>query len=212
MLGVRGSIGVVIGLAVGAGGMYLALRPPWAGDPSTPSQAPIVATAPADAGVSATKPKKKRRRPGGGGQPLPPGTVGEDGYYEETEPPAPLSAADRALEWRGDDVSLGPTKINMAAGGEARPLADSEINSTIADQSDPVRDCVIAGATGTDLRGTITVKVVVDGNGRISKSRIQAPRYMFEQGLLSCARRALGRMRFPATGAATSVTIPVNLS
>jgi hypothetical protein len=54
--------------------------------------------------------------------------------------------------------------------------------------------------------------VIVDGNGRISKSRIHAPRYMFEQGLLSCARRALARMRFPATGAPTQVTIPVNLS
>ena len=59
---------------------------------------------------------------------------------------------------------------------------------------------------------TITVKLLVDGNGRVTRSRLQAPRYLFEHGLLGCAQRALGRMKFPATGAPTLVTLPVNLT
>jgi hypothetical protein len=99
----------------------------------------------------------------------------------------------------------------MAGGGESRPLDGGEINNTIASQSGGVRDCVVQGATNTDLRATITIKLVVDGNGRVTKSKLQAPRYLFEKGLLNCAQRALGRMKFPSTGAPTAVTFPINL-
>jgi hypothetical protein len=102
-------------------------------------------------------------------------------------------------------------KIDMGAGGDARKLDDSEINSTVSGQTGGVRDCVVQGATGTDLRATITIKLLVDGTGRVTKSRLQAPHYLFDKGLLGCAQRALGRMRFPASGAPTLVTFPVNL-
>jgi hypothetical protein len=69
----------------------------------------------------------------------------------------------------------------------------------------------VQGATNTDLRATITVKLVVDRGGRVTRSRVQAPHYLFEHGLLGCTQRALGRMHFPATGAATLVTLPINL-
>jgi hypothetical protein len=45
----------------------------------------------------------------------------------------------------------------------------------------------------------------------VTRSRLEAPRYLFERGLLGCAQRALGRLRFPATGAPTLVTFPVHL-
>jgi hypothetical protein len=130
--------------------------------------------------------------------------------FEETEP-APLTAGDRALEWRGDNVVAPPSRIDLSAGAEARPLEDSEINSTVGSQTGGVRECVVQGATGTDLRATITIKLLVDGNGRVTKSQLRAPRYLFEKGLLGCAQRALGRMKFPSSGAPTMVTFPVNL-
>jgi len=99
----------------------------------------------------------------------------------------------------------------MVGGGEARPLDDGEINQTINSQAGGVKDCVVAGATGTDLRATITVKLVVDGRGRVTRSRVHAPHYLFEHGLLGCVQRAAGRMHFPATGGPTVVTLPVNL-
>jgi hypothetical protein len=190
--------------------MYLVLRPPWAYRATTvASEGPPVVMVGNDAGV--VKPKKPRKRPprpatNQSAQPL-------DGETEEPEPPPlPLTAADRALEWRGDDVALPAQTIDMAGGGrEARPLDDGEINATINSQAGGVKDCVIQGATNTDLRATITVKLVVDGRGRVIKSRVQAPHYLFEHGLLGCTQRALGRIHFPATGGATLVTLPVNL-
>ena len=194
--------------------MYLALRPPWGvgGTTSAPIDAGVVAEAPTDAGpAKGKKRKKKRRRPGtvtaGGGEVGP----AEEAYYEETEPLVELTAADRRLEWRGDDLTLPATKIDMGGGGEARPLEDGEINQTIARQAGGVRDCVVQGAVNTDLSATITVAMVVDGRGQVIKTKVQAPHYLFEKGLQGCVQRAARRMKFPATGAPTRVTLPVNL-
>ena len=166
-------------------------------------------TAPGDAGAGSAKPTKRttKKRPAGTTT-----VAGGTEEFEETEPELPpLSDADRRLEWRGDDVTLPATRIDMSAGGEARPLEDNEINNTINAQSGGVRDCVVTGATGTDLRATITVKLIVDGNGKVTKSKLHAPRYLFEKGLLNCTQRALRSMKFPATGAPTLVTLPVAL-
>jgi hypothetical protein len=217
---VRGSIGIVIGLIGGAGGMYLALRPPWGGAATTPpaSDPEFVATAPGSGSAGSSKPAKKRpnkkRPPGattvannGAG-----GAAGGDDTFEETEPELPpLTDADRRLEWRGDDVTVPASRIDMGANTDARPLEDNEINTTIDAQSSRVRDCVVTGATGTDLRATITVKLVVDGNGKVTKSKLHAPRYLFGKGLLDCTQKALRAMKFPATGAPTLVTLPVGL-
>jgi hypothetical protein len=205
---VRGSIGLVIGVALGAGAMYLVLRGPWVlrTAPQPADRPPVVMVAP-DAGVPHPK-KRKRTRPAGVGQPAP----GGDGQADEPPPP-PLTAADRALESRGDDVTPPPRTIDMAGGGgESRGLDDAEINQTIRSQADGVRDCVVQAATDTDLRATITVKLLVDGRGRVTRSRIEgAPHYLFEHGLLGCIQRAAGRLRFPAVGGTTVVTLPVNL-
>jgi len=205
---VRGLLGLVIGSAVGAGAMYLTLRPPWGGAPASAPRDAGVGPAP-DAGMGSARPKPKRRPGRGGTVAAPPGTDSD-----ETEPePAQvqLTAADRKLEVRGDDVTLPARTVDMGAGGEARPLDDGEISAVIGAQAGGVRDCVVQGATGTDLRATIRVELVVDGAGRVTRSRLAAPRYLFDHGLLACARRALGRMRFPATGAPTLVTLPVTL-
>ncbi|TMQ05548.1 MAG: hypothetical protein E6J91_40315 [Deltaproteobacteria bacterium] len=203
----RGLIGLVIGVVLGAGAMYLVLRWPWARPvASQPPGAPPVVVVAGDAGVPRPKKKRRSRPPGVAGQP-----AAAPGEAEVEEPaPPPLTAAERALEWRGDDVALPPQTIDMA-GGQARPLDDGEINQAINSQAGGVRDCVVAGATGTDLSATIVVKLLVDGRGRVTRSRIQAPRYLFEHGLLGCTQRALGRIHFPATGGATIVTLPINL-
>ena len=194
--------------------MYLALRPPWAGQGAEPSSgSAVVAEAPGDAGVTGKKKKKGARRPGA---PRQPGGDDEDwlnsGGGEETEPPklVQLSAADRALEWRGDDTSPKKQSLDMSNNAESRSLDNGEIQSAISSQSGGVQNCVMQAATNTDLSGTITVKMVVEGNGKVSRSRVQAPRYMFSQGLLACVKGKLAGWSFPATGAPTLVTLPVN--
>jgi hypothetical protein len=200
--------------------MYLALRPPWASDAvaTTMIDAGVVAEAPEDPGPKKPGRKKRPRRPGRGGG-AQPGGDDEDwqrsgGGGEETEPPrlVQLGAADRQLEWRGDDTSPPKRSLDMSSDRESRSLDNSEIQAAIASQSAGVQSCVVKAATNTDLAGTITVKMVVDGNGRVTRSRVQAPRYLHAQGLLACVQRALGGWRFPATGAPTLVTLPVNLT
>ncbi len=192
--------------------MYLVLRPPWA--PRThpaPADSPPVVLVPGDAGVPHPKKRRRPRSSTTAGQPAASASATADGEADEPLPP-PLTAADRALEWRGDDVSLPAQNLDLAAGGaQPRSLDDGEINQTINSQAGGVRDCVVQTATGTDLSATITVKLLVDGRGRVTRSRIQAPHYLLEHDLLGCTRRALGRMHFPATGGATIVTLPVNL-
>ena len=189
--------------------MYLVLRPPWAhrAVTVTPEGPPVVVVGP-DAGVTKPKKPRKRGRPAAS-QPA----VPAEGDTEEVEaPPAPvLTAADRALEWRGDEVALPPRTIDMAGGAEARGLDDGEINQVINTQAGGVKDCVVSSALDTDLRAAITVKLLVDGRGKVTRSRIHAPHYLFEHGLLACTQRALGRIHFPATGGPTIVTLPVNL-
>lgn len=199
--------------------MYLALRPPWASQSTSKTESTTVAQAPGDAGVG--KPKKKRPHRGGGGNyGRQPGPGGEDedwansGGPDETEPAklVQLSSGDRALEWRGDDTTPPKQSLDMGNGTESRSLDNGEIQSVIASESGGVQSCVMKAATNTDLSGTITVKMVVMGNGKVSKSRVQAPHYMFGQGLLGCVQRELAGWHFPATGSPTLVTLPVNFN
>jgi len=222
---VRGFVGLVIGLALGAGAMYLVLRPPWVGGAAAPPDAGVVATAKPDAG---TKPHGKHPHGGGTGRaprgngngddphlPTIDDTFGPDdnGQAAPQPPLVPLTAADRALEWRGDAVVLPPQKFDLGAGAaETRGLDQSEIEQATSSQGGGVRDCVVRGVTNTDLQGTITVQMLVDGSGRVTKTRLQAPRYLLDHGLYDCTQRATSRMHFPAVGGATIVTLPVTLS
>ena len=205
--------------------MYLGLRPPWGGHAAGPADAAMVAQAPGDAGAG--KPHKKRHRPrvpgGGGNHAAPSGMQGGDSddsawanqgdTVEETGPePVQLSAADRAMEWRGDDVSPPARKLDMSS--DARPLNDGEIREVIASQSSAAQQCVVQAASqvNASMQATITVKMVVDAQGHVSRTKLQAPHYLFEHGLMSCIKPAIARIKFPATGMPTLVTMPINLT
>jgi hypothetical protein len=189
--------------------MYLGLEKPWRSAPAAVAVAPEAGSGSGSGSGSAAKKKKKGRRGGGGGGGA--GDVGDGAdEYEDTEPVV-LTDADRRMEWRGDEVGLPPKIIDMEDNQEARPLDDGEIGATISRRGSGVIDCIVRAATGTDLVATVTLKLAVDGNGKVGKMRVQAPRYLFEQGLLSCVRRAAGKFDFPATGAGTLVTAPFEL-
>jgi len=205
--------------------MYLGLRPPWGGHGAVPSDAAVVAAAPGDASAAKSTHKKHgaHRRPpapgpGGTTAPAAPGGDSDDQAWanqgdtvDETGPaPIVLSASDRALEWRGDDVTPPPRTVDMSS--NARPLEDGEIKSAIASQSGPAQSCVVQAATNAQLQATITVKMVVDAQGRVTRSKLQAPHYLFEHGLITCIKPALAHIKFPATGMPTLVTMPINLT
>lgn len=197
--------------------MYLGLRAPWRSAPA-PQVAEAAPDAAAGSGSAGKRSRRKKGRRGGNLGPLASGDDtaggGDDGgelSAEETEPPIVLTAADRKLEWRGDEVSLPPRTFDMEDGQEARPLDDGEIGQVISRRGSGVIDCIVRAATGTDLTATVTLKLEVSGEGKVGKVKVQAPHYLFEQGLLACAKRAAQRFDFPATGAGTLVTAPFEL-
>jgi hypothetical protein len=185
--------------------MYLGLKQPW-----RTAAVPVaisVDAPPATVDAPSAKSKKRNSKPRVPG--TPDSSDGNDGSVDETAPAA-LTASDRVLQWQGGDFALPPRNIDMANGAEeGRPLSDGEINAGL--RSAGILECVLQTATGTDLQATITVKLLVDGSGKVSKHRVQAPRYLQEHGLPGCVAKALGRARFAATGAATLVTAPFSL-
>lgn len=190
--------------------MYLFLERPW--QKTAPAE---VAKEPEATPVVEEPGKKggKKRRPARhGGNKAGDMSGRDDGEYEESAPPIELTAVDRKLVWRGPEVVLPPAKVDFSEGGsDARALSDAEISGAVRDGSRPIIDCMIAAATGTNLRATVTIKMLVDGKGQVTRHRMQAPQYLFDHGMAACVERAVSRLRFPATGAPTLVTAPFDL-
>lgn len=195
-------LGAVIGLAVGAAGMYLGMARPW----QTEGEAVVEADAGAAEPVAedGKKRKKRRRKKGKRGA----GDPEQDQFIDEV---VEVSAADRKLMWKGQSVSL-PARDMDFEGSSGRSLEQSEINSGVSGARSQIIGCIGSARGNAELRATITVKFLVDENGRVTRSRVKAPAYLQNNGLEPCVRRATRSMRFPATGAATVVTVPFDLS
>jgi hypothetical protein len=189
-------LGLAIGVALGAAAMYLGSSRPW----RSPDDAPVAAPVPVDAGAA---PGKRRKRPTRSGA----ATV-DRGPIDDT---IVLAAAEKRLEWRGDEVALPAQTVDMGAGGDARSLDAGEIRQTIDRDAGAMLECLTRSVGQAPLEATITLEVLVDPTGRVSKTRVRAPIYLFAQGLLPCARRAAQQLRFPGTGAYTVVTTPFEL-
>ncbi len=190
--------------------MYLALEKPWQrGEPVAP--AVVQSDEPAAPEPAVKKGKKRRGRGNGAGR-------GDEllgseggGVPEETAPLIELTAAERKLAWRGPEIALPPAQLDMSSDDGSRSLHDDEIRETVREQSRPIIDCLVSAASGTDLRATVTIRMLVDGKGNVTKHRLQAPQYLLDHGAPACVDKAVGRLRFPATGAFTLVTTPFEL-
>jgi hypothetical protein len=195
---VRGfASGLLVGVLVGGGAVYLAQVKPW--------EREAEATVEPDAGPEVAKdterPRRRtgQRRRGGGTR-----TV------EVTEDAPVLSAADRAMQRRGDAIAL-PTREVDFEGPAGRPLNAGEINQVIRERSGAILDCITEARGQAQLDATVRLELLVDGDGRVVKSAVRAPRYLMQHGFDRCARRAAQAMRFPATGAHTIVDAPFDL-
>lgn len=193
-------LGLVIGIACGAGGMYLAWQRPWASDEAVDALDAGTSVAEED-GKSRTRKRHKGKRRRG------PGDVE---IAIEGDIPT-LTDADRRLVWRGDTVALPPKQVDFAGAGETRPLAADEINQVVSSQSGDMLSCITSARGNAELDAEIMVKMLVDGSGNVVKVRVRAPAYLFANDFYPCARRAARSMRFPATGAHTVVDAPYNL-
>lgn len=193
----RGFVGgLIVGVVIGGAGTYAALEKPW--------RRPAAEVAEPDAGAAVATPTKnkkrsKKRRKGKGGA-----------SGDEVDTFVELTAADRQLSWKGPAVRMPPKDVDF--GGESgRPLNQDEIDSGISGGAAAVSKCIGDARGNAELAATITLQMLVDPDGRVSARRVQAPRYLHENGLYGCISKASTRMRFAAVGAHTIVTVPFEL-
>ena len=193
-------VGLWVGALLGSGGVYLGLTQPWAGSKE------IIAVA-EDAGpetVASTGKKKRnkqRRKPR------------RDGHDNEIlgDPIIELSAADRKLVWKGPKPELAPRDMDFGSNDEGRSLSQSEIDNGISSRSSAIVDCIADARGNAELASTITLEALVEGNGRVSRARVKAPRYLIENGVAPCMQREAKSMSFTATGGQTVVSVPFDL-
>jgi hypothetical protein len=195
--GVRFWLGLLVGVPLGAGITWLAMARPWQGGPGEAAVLVI------DAGVEQVTDKTRSKRPRRGPR---------RGEGAEDAPAPVLTAADRAPVSRGPTISLPDRQLDLTGGGaEGRPLQASEIDETIRGASGPVLACIADARAGAELRADVRLQLLVGGDGRVSKVRVTAPRWLVQHGLADCASAAARRWRFPATGAPTVVDAPFHL-
>lgn len=196
-------LGALLGVAVGAGGMYLGMARPWQGDEVVQVDADAGAEpAPDNAGKNKRKRRRRKGKRRGAG----------DGQEELIDEVVEVSAADRKLVWRGQSVSLPPRDMNFEGGAGGRSLEQGEIDSGVSGGRSRIIQCIGSARGNAELSARITVKFLVNENGKVTRSRVEAPAYLQNNGLESCVRKATRAMRFPATGAATVVTVPFDLT
>jgi hypothetical protein len=189
-------LGLLVGVALGAGGLYLVQK-------LTREETPVAAAPTIDAGPTRPQAKngsKKKRRgvpaaaPGAGDEPIP-----------------VLTDADRAMRAEGDSLTARPIEMDLGEDSEPRDLEQGEIDAAFGARVDAIIGCVVAARGNAELTGRITAGVVVAADGRVTKSRVEAPAWLLAHGLGRCVRRELSAMRFPATGKEHVVSVPFDL-
>lgn len=189
-------LGILVGALLGGGGVYLAIERPWGGGPEVAAP---------DAGVEQANVKKKKRQ---GKKRHGRRRAGEPAGEDIPE----LTDEQRRLVWKGAKVAVPSRKVDYGSGEpEGRTLSPAEINSVIKSGSRSVIDCIEQARGNALLKSAVTLELLVDEHGSVTKSRVRAPVYLFENGFERCARAAARELQFPATGAYTVVTAPYEL-
>jgi len=184
-------VGLLVGGGLGAGGMWLYRRPA----PTVVAVAP-----PATPERPAPPPQHPRRR---GTRP----PAGAPGTTDET---IVLSAADQQMTSAGDALRA-ETTLDMSQ-TEARDLGSEEIDSAVGQRKEAIIGCLRDSRGAAPLAGRVVVGMVVDANGRVTKTRVEAPAYLVRHGLYDCTRRAVADLRFPAVGRSTVVNVPFTIT
>lgn len=192
---IRFVAGLALGLALGAGGMYLWQRP---APPTPPASAPVAASQPSAPEKGGKK--KKKRAPGAGGSASPAGDPAGDPEPEPEEAAIVLGPDDLRPRAQGDTLSARPQSLDLADGTEARDLSQGDIDSGFRGASGALTRCINEARGAASLSGEVSFGIVVGPDGRVIKSRVEAPAYLIEEGLAGCARPVLAGIRFPAPG------------
>lgn len=133
-------------------------------------------------------------------------------------PPSILIAAPRAAllaDVEAKLASLDELPTNKIYADVDIKLRKEEIQGTMRAQYFPdVRRCYEARVKeAPTAQGTVKVHYTVDADGAIKDARLESPdEASLGSATLDCISRALGKVRFPATGSTTTVTYPVTMT
>ncbi len=147
--------------------------------------------APAPASPDAAPPPAKKRRPA------------------TSRPSPPAGAPDLRPVTVGD--VLRPDQTIDMQGGDTRDLSQGEIDAALAGHQQAVQSCLLAARDAVGAGGRVTAAMLVGPDGRVRKTRVDAPRALVDAGLASCLRDAMGRIHFPAAGGHSVVTVPLEV-
>jgi hypothetical protein len=182
-------LGLMVGAAAGAYGMHLhATR--------APAAAAVVAP---EAPAAPAKGKKRRASAG----------AAREAAAADEEPVA-VTEADLRTASEGDALRAA-SSVDMTSGTEPRDLAQDEIDGTFAQRADALVACITRARGAAPVNGRVVAGVVAGPDGRVLRTRVEAPAYLLRNGLGACARRELAGLRFPATGRETVVTVPFDV-
>jgi hypothetical protein len=175
--GVRFALGLVLGVLLGAAGMYLYSRVP-----SPPAGVADAAPPP--------PPTKKRK--------------------VATSRPSTSGAAPDLRPVTVGDVTRPEQTIDMQ-GGESRDLGQAEIDTALSAHRGAIESCLTTARDAIGAGGRVTCAMLVGPDGRVAKTRVEAPRALVDAGLATCLRQTMSRIRFPAAGGQSIVTLPLEI-
>jgi len=195
--------GVVIGVALAAGGGWLYLQRAHdcvgrCGDGTRCFNGRCIGAAPPTTVASAPTPKKRKRHGAGGGAP--------------GQPELKLEPGDDRSQTSGDSLGRAEHIDLTQAGDDGKELQQEDLDAVFRPAQSAISRCITDAVGDYPLEsGKIEVGFRVEKTGQVRKVRITAPQLLMRRGFVACVRPVVTALHFPSSGGANVVTYPFAL-
>jgi hypothetical protein len=192
--------GIVVGVALAAGGAWLYLRTTKdclqrCGDGTRCFNGRCIAAAPATTVATAPTPKRRKRHVGGAAQ-----------------PELHLEPGDERIATSGDSLGRAEHVDLTQAGDDGKELEQEDLDAVFRPAQSQIARCITDAVGDYPLEsGKIEVAFRVERSGQVRKVRITAPQLLMRRGFAACVRPIVTGLHFPASGGANVVTYPFAL-
>jgi hypothetical protein len=197
---VRILLGVLIGVALAAGGgwLYLQKSKDCVGRCGEGTRCfnghCLVAAPPVVVAPPSDKTKKRKRR------------------WDGVRPELKLEPGDERIISAGDALGRAEHVDLTQSGPEGRELSQEDLDAVFRPAQSRISHCITDGVGDYPLEsGKIEVAFRVERNGQVRKVRITAPQLLMRRGFVGCVRPIVTGLKFPASGGSNVVTYPFAL-
>ena len=196
--------GMIIGLAVAAGGGWLYLQKSKdcldrCGNATHCFNGRCIATGPATSVATTPNLRKKGKRHG-------------DLVNGVAQPELKLSPGDTNTSASGDALGRAEHVDLSQPGGDGRELTQDDLDATFRPAQAQISRCITDAVGDYPLEsGKVEVAFRVERSGGVKKMRLEAPQLLMRRGLYACVRPVVLGLHFPASGGANVVTYPFSL-